>query len=121
MLVIYLSAVLVALVLRHQERRHQTELGLLYERLDIPMPSRRPKLRKGESWVHVVLGTLLVILGSLALVANIAVMKVMEVPEGQWEFCAVMLATGITLSFLGLRSLKENKNYESALSDQTTV
>jgi hypothetical protein len=118
MLVIYLSAVLVALVLRHQERRHQTELALLYGRLNMPKPSRKPKLRKGESWVHVALGMLLVMLGSLALAANIAVMKVIEVSEGQWELCAVLLATGITLSFLGFRSLKENKNYEHELGDQ---
>jgi hypothetical protein len=121
MLVIYLSAVFVALVLQHQERRHRTELALLYERLDMPMPSRRPKLRKGESWVHIVLGTLLVMIGSLTLAANITVMKVMEVPEGQWEFNAVILATGMTLFFLGLRSLKENKNFENALRDQTTL
>jgi hypothetical protein len=121
MLALYVSAVIVALVLRHQERRHRTELALLYERLDMSMPTRKPKLRKGESWIHITLGMLLVMLGSLALVANIAVMKVVEVPAGQWEFCAVLLATGITLSFLGLRSLEENKNYESALSDQTTL
>jgi hypothetical protein len=121
MLALYVSAVIVALVLRHQERRHQTELALLYERLDMSRPDRKPKLRKGESWVQVVLGTLLVMLGSLALVANIGVMKVMQVPEGQWEFNAVILATGMTLFFLGLRSLKDNKKYESVLRDQTTV
>ncbi|MCX6145223.1 MAG: hypothetical protein NTZ35_18620 [Ignavibacteriales bacterium] len=121
MLVIYLSAVVVAIVLRHQERRHQTELALLYERLDMSMPSHRPKLHKGESWVHIVVGTLLVMLGSLALAANIAVMQVMEVPNGQWELCAVMLATGMTLFFLGLRSLRENKTYERALGDQKAV
>ena len=118
MLALYISAVVVALVLRHQERRHQTELALLYERLNMSKPSRKPKLHKGESWVHVALGTLLVMLGSLALAANIAVMKVIEVPEGQWEFNAVLLATGMTLFFLGLRSLKENKKYANALRDQ---
>jgi hypothetical protein len=112
MLALYVSAVVVALVLRHQERRHQTELALLYEQIDMSMPSHRPKLRKGESWVHIVVGTLLVMLGSLALAANIAVMQEVEVPNGQWELCAVMLATGITLFFLGFRALKENRNYE---------
>jgi hypothetical protein len=121
MLILYLSAVVVAVALRHQERRHQTELALLYERLGMSVPPRRPKLHKGESWVHIVVGTFLVILGSLTLATNIAVMKEVEVPKAQWEFSAVMLATGMTLFFLGLRSLKENKNYERALRDQKTV
>ncbi len=121
MLILYISTVVVAVALRHQERRHQTELALLYERLGMSIPVRGPKLRKGESWVHIVVGTFLVILGSLTLATNISVMKEVEVPKAQWEFSAVMLATGMTLFFLGLRSLKENKNYERALRDQKTV
>jgi len=121
MLALYLSAVVVALVLRHQERRHQSELALLYERLDMSMPSRRPKLHKGESWVHIVVGTFLVILGSLTLATNIAVMRDLDIPRSQWEFSAVLLAGGVTLSFLGLRSLKQNKDYEDARRDQSTV
>ncbi len=118
MLIPYLSAVVVAVILQHQERRHQNELALLYERLGMPMPPRGPRLRKGESWVHIVVGTTLLILGSLSLTTDIAVMKDIDVPQAQWEFSAVMLAAGVTLSFLGLRSLRENKSYERTLRDQ---
>lgn len=121
MLILYISAVVVALVLRHQERRHQMELARLYEILGAPMPTLKPKLHRNEAWTQIVLGTLLAIAGSLSLATNIAVMKELEVPQEQWEFSAVMLATGITLFFLGDRSLKEHKKYERALRDQSST
>jgi hypothetical protein len=119
MLILYVTAVTVAIILRHQERRHQAELALVYERIGRPVPLRRPKLQKHVSWMNLAVGAIVVIVGSVALAANIAVAKDgLPVSPGQWEFSAVLLATGLTLCILGVRSLQENKRYEHAVRDQ---
>lgn len=122
MLILYLSAVVVAIILRRQERRHQLELMIAYQRLGMPLPLHRPKLQKSECWLNLVLGGFLTVGGTsfLAIYANM-VREHLQIPTMQWEFSATMLAAGITLFILGARSLQENKNYERALRDQKTV
>lgn len=117
---LYVTSVIVAIMLRHQERRHQRELSLLYERIGKPAPPRKPKLQKHECWVHLVLGTCLAVIGFGTLASGIA-MKDLQTPPGQWEFSGIMLATGITLFILGARSLQENTNYDRMLREQNAV
>ena len=103
MIIMYISAVFVAFLLRHQERIHYLELKI-------------PTL---ESWLNVLLGIFLILLGSLSLVTELIVMKDnLPVPREQFTFIAVVLATGITMVIFGIQSLQRNHQFAKNNSAQ---
>jgi hypothetical protein len=119
MIIMYISAVFVAFLLRHQERIHYLELKLEYELLGKPMPMPKPKIPTLESWLNVLLGIFLILLGSLSLVTELIVMKDnLPVPREQFTFIAVVLATGITMVIFGIQSLQRNHQFAKNNSAQ---
>jgi H+/Cl- antiporter ClcA len=117
MLAIYVSAVVVAILLRRQERRHRKELALVCEHLALPPPSQKPKLRLLECWLNILLGLFLTAGGTyffwlfLSISNSVREGPRIAVPLGEWEFSAILLATGISLLFLGFRSIQELHRY----------
>ena len=118
MLMIYLSAVITAVILRHQERVHQAELPSLYQQLGRSIPLRKPKLPMLESWLNVVLGLFLAFgYGTLFLWSNFS--RLRDFPNDprfapqsfEWEFTSIILATGIALLILGIQSVIQNRRY----------
>lgn len=115
---IYIAAVLVSLVLHRQERRHLYELSLEHQRLGKAMPAPKPKLPKLESWLNLVLGAFLLFgFGATFLWINLSrLSESVRDPRftpyaAEWEFTSVVLATGIALVILGIRSLIQNRRY----------
>jgi hypothetical protein len=113
MLIIFLSAVITAVLLRRQERVHKVELESLYQQLGRTVPLRKPKLQKYECWLSLLAGGFLAIVGTMNLTFGLVSAKVgMPQLQEMWQSGAVFLAAGITIYVLGLRSLQENKRYE---------
>lgn len=125
MLMIYLSAVITALLLRRQERVHQAELPSLYQQLGRSVPLRKPKLPLLESWLNVVLGLFLAFgYGTLFLWTNFS--RLRDFPQDprlapqsfEWEFTSVILAAGITLLILGIQSVIQNRRYSQIVGPE---
>jgi sugar phosphate permease len=119
MLIIFLSAVITAVLLRRQERVHQAELAGLYQQLGRSIPLPKPKLRSYECWLSLAAGGILAIVGTMNLVFGLVAAKVgIPTMQESWQGGAVFLAFGITVYVLGLRALQENKRYNNLISDQ---
>lgn len=125
---IYITAVLISLVLERQERRHLFELNLEYRRLGKTMPPPKPKLPMLESWLNVVLGLFLMFgLGLLFLWTNFSMLKysaknpALGPHQSEWDFTATILATGVALTFLGIRSLILNYRHKRFVSSKTPL
>ena len=121
---IFVASVLVAVLLERQARQHALERGVEYERLGIPVPRRRPKLKKTEAWLNVGLGLVLVALSVFAVMAGIQLKVIAErfpghAPDISGDFSmaiqnsALFLAGGVALAWLGWRALREITRYES--------
>jgi len=120
-IIIYISAVFIAILLKHQERKHHLELTFEYELLGKRMPMPKPKIPKLESWLNVLLGIFLTLLGTLFLVIEFIVLRhKLPVDREQFKFIAVFLATGITMVILGIQSLQRNRQFAKINSAQTT-
>lgn len=122
---IYITAILVSLILHRQERKHQSEVTLEYQRLGRPAPVSRPKLPLLESWLNIVLGIFLAFgLGTLFLWTNFS--RLREFPQDprfapqsfEWEVTSVILATGIALIILGIQSLIQNRRYSQIVGTE---
>ena len=122
MWIVYISAVITAILLRRQERVHQTELASLYEQLGRSVPLRKPKLQRYECWLSLLAGGFLAGFGTMNLVGGLVSAKT-EMPGMQemWQGGAFLLAVGITVYILGVLSLQENKRYERMLRDQKSA
>ena len=119
MWIVYISAVVTAILLRRQERVHQAELASLYQQLGRSVPWRKPKLQKYECWLALLAGGFFACIGAMNLTAGFVSMK-SELPGMQemWQGGAFFLAIGITVYVLGVLSLMENKQYERMVSER---
>ena len=115
--VIYITAVLVSLVFERQERRHRFELDLEYERLGKVLPPLKPRLSIGTSWLNVVVGAVMLLLGIPMLWSQIQMLKIVPLLKKshdfmsgmQFEISGVWLATAIALIILGLKSVQQRR------------
>jgi hypothetical protein len=119
MWLVYISAVITAILLRRQERVHKAELASLYQQLGRSAPLRKPKLQKYECWLALLAGGFLACIGAMEFTAGLVSMK-SELPGMQemWQGGAFFLAIGITVYVLGVLSLMENKQYERMVSER---
>ncbi len=115
---LFLTAVLLSIVLERQERRHRFELGLEYDRLGMSMPPLKPRLSPALSWLNVVVGIIMLIIGEVMLLSQISMlwlfaekhpMDPQSVAAG-FEFVGVWLATAIALIILGLKSVRQHRH-----------
>ena len=126
MLLIYLAAVITAIILQRQERRHHKELVLVYEHLGLPAPPYKPKLPRLECLLNILLGLFLTGGGIFFLWMNFSMVNLTHensrptVLPLQWEFSTVTLAAGLSLLVLGFRSLLELRRYERSLAASST-
>ena len=123
-LLLFVGSVLVAVLLERQARQHTLERTIEYERLRIPIPPRRPKLRRTEAWLNVGLGLLLVGFAVLTTLIGIQMRSIADkFPDHaadlandfsqsiQWA--TFYLAGGIALAWLGWKAIREISRYES--------
>jgi len=119
MWIIYISAIITAILLRRQERVHQAELASLYQQLGRSVPLRRPKLQKYECWLSLLAGGFLACFGTMTLVGGLVSAKIgMPGMQEMWQGGAFLLAVGATVYILGVLSLQENRRYERMVSNQ---
>ena len=121
LITIYLTAMFVFAILRHQERQHNQELLLEYELLNKLMPLQKPKIPLLESLLTIVFGIYLVLgFGCLLLLMLLRIYKVMVKfhQEEVLEFTAVIVITGITMVILGIQSLQRNRQFAKRDSAQ---
>ena len=123
-LLVFVASVLVALLLERQARQHTLERTREYERLGIPVPPRRPRLKRTEAWLNVGLGLILVALSALSTMTGVQMRSIAErlpdhAAELQNDFsraiemAAFCLASGIALAWLGWKAIREISRYES--------
>jgi hypothetical protein len=117
LITIYLTAMFVFAILRHQERQHNQELLLEYELLNKLMPLQKPKIPLLESLLTIVFGIYLV-LGFGYMLLRIYKVMVKFHQEEVLEFTAVIVITGITMVILGIQSLQRNRQFAKRDSAQ---
>jgi hypothetical protein len=117
LITIYLAAMFVFAILRHQERQHNQELLLEYELLNKLMPLQKPKIPLLESLLTIVFGIYLV-LGFGYMLLRIYKVMVKFHQEEVLEFTAVIVITGITMVILGIQSLQRNRQFAKRDSAQ---
>ena len=111
-ILIFVVAVLGALVLDRQERRHRFEKVREYERLKWEIPAEKPKLSMLESWGNLIVGVVALVLGGLLLRAMLGVPA--EALQRGWEnIVALFLASGLALSWLGFKAIRQNLTYRA--------
>jgi hypothetical protein len=115
--ILYITAVLVSMMFERQERRHRFELELEYERLGKILPPPKPRLSAPTSWLNVIVGTVMGIMGVPMLLSQFAVLRLSShltkphdaMMGAQFEMSAVWLATSIALILLGLKSVRQHR------------
>ncbi len=115
---IFVVAVVVSAFLDQQERRQRIELLVEYEHLGREMPKFPPKLPMLESLANVVLGCILLLIGSMGVITFIYVIrhawtvvsKFENVPL-ETDFYATFIAGGLALMILGVKSVVANLKY----------
>lgn len=123
-LLLFVASILVAVLLERQARQHTLERTFEYERLGIPVPPRRPKLKRTEAWLNVGLGLILVALSILSTMTGFQMRNIAErFPDHAaflnddfrvgLEWGAFCLASGTALAWLGWKAVRENTRYES--------
>jgi hypothetical protein len=126
-LLVFVAAMLVSILLDRQARAHRLERAAEYERLGIPIPPRRPKLKRTEAWLNVGLGLLLVGLAPIFTLGGLQTLRLVESFPGhaadpgfditqlilQGSF---LLASGIALAWLGWKAIREITRFESGAS-----
>jgi len=117
LITIYLTAMFVFAILRHQERQHNQELLLEYELLNKLMPLQKPKIPLLESLLTIVFGIYLV-LGFGYMLLRIYKVMVKFHQEEVLEFTAVIVITGITMVILGIQALQRNRQFAKRDSAQ---
>ena len=113
-ILIFVVAVLGALVLDRQERRHRFEKVQEYERLKWEIPAEKPKLSMLESWGNLIVGVVLLGFGGVLLRSMLGVPA--EGMERGWEnIVALFLASGLALSWLGIKAIRQNFTYRGLM------
>lgn len=129
-LLVFVASILVSVLLERQGRQHRLERAIEYERLGIPIPPHRPKLKRTEAWLNVGLGLLLVALSLISTIAGIQMKSIAErMPDHATELKddfslmiqsgAFYLAGGIALAWLGWKAVREITLYESGAAGVT--
>jgi hypothetical protein len=131
-LLLFVASILVSVLLERQARQHTLERTMEYERLGIPVPPRRPKLKRTEAWLNVGLGFVLIGLSVLSTVSGFQMKGLAErMPDHAahfnddfrmgLEWGAFCLASGIALAWLGWKAIKEISRYESGTTTVTAT
>jgi hypothetical protein len=103
------AAVVVSIVLDCQERQHRLEESLEYEYLgwEKPMPKLKPR---GEAGQSIIVGAILLTIGSAGLYAIVILEQVGEAIGGQY-IVAAFLAGGVALIVVGWRALRDIREH----------
>jgi hypothetical protein len=131
-LLLFVASILVSVLLERQARQHTLERTMEYERLGIPIPPPRPKLKRTEAWLNVGLGFVLV---GLSLLSTVSAFQMKDIAERMpdhaaflkddfrvgLEWGAFCLAGGIALAWLGWKAIKEISRYESGTTTVTAT
>jgi hypothetical protein len=115
--IVYFAAILISIMFERQERRHRFELELEYDRLGKKLPSVKPRLSVPVSWLNIMVGMVMAVIGIPMLLSQFAMLRhsphLMKANDaitgGQFEMSAVWLATSITLILLGLKSVQQHR------------
>ncbi len=129
-LLLFVASILVAVLLERQARKHTLERTIEYDRLGIPIPPPRPKLKRTEAWLNVGLGLILVALSILSALTGIQMRSIAErLPDHAAElrndfsqaiqWATFYLAVGIALAWLGWKAVREISRYESGALNPT--
>ena len=103
-LFIFLGAVLVSVVFRHQERRHAAQLNAECHRLGLPAVDRRPAVQTLESVLTILLGITMCLPSGYVLAEAFASGNPQDW-KPLWEIVTAGLALGLALLVVGTRAL----------------
>lgn len=118
---IFIVAVIISAFFDQQERRHRLELQIEYEKLGRKMPEEQPRLPMLESIANILVGMILVEIGAVSLWVFIRMpgtARQIEIKSdvfGQIDFMSALLAGGIALMILGVKSVRANLKYQKGL------
>ena len=114
-LVMFLAAIALWAILRHQQRRHAAELASESDRRGLPLPDPAPAVPALES--------VLTILAGIALIVPASVVLWGAFVHGDpnqwtpvWKIATAGLASGGALLILGIRSLVRLRNFPARRS-----
>ncbi len=102
------SAVIVALALDRQQRRHRLEIEIECSSNGVDIPLRRPRISRFEGYLNVAVGVLLVVAGCAMGWVLLAGLH-RSPPPGSLQAPALFLAAGSVMVVAGGRVLLRSK------------
>ena len=106
---IYLAAMGVSILLGRQAKRQQREIALELARLGRPLPGVRTRIQILEALLSIAIGGVLIVpaVQGFWMIFR-APLPVEQTGPGMGDFCSILLAAGVTLMFLGCKTLRQN-------------
>lgn len=121
LVIIFIEAVIISAFFDQQGRHHKLELEIEYEKLGKRMPVEPPKLPMLESIMNIIIGLILAEIGGVGLWAFLGLIKHADQIISQnksffsahffateVDFISALLAGGIALMILGVKSVRAN-------------
>jgi hypothetical protein len=116
MILMVVSAVLVAVTLDRQQRRHRLEIEIECGRRGFDIPLQRPRISRFEGYLNVAVGSLL-LSGGFAMGWMLVGVRHDALPPGSLQAPALFIAAGLVMVVAGgrvlLRSKGQTKNPRS--------
>jgi hypothetical protein len=102
------SAALVAIVLDRQERRHRLDVETECSRYGVDVPLQRSRISRFEGYLNVAVGVLLLLAGCAAGSVLLAARE-RSLPAGSLQAPALFIAAGMAMVWAGGRILLRSK------------
>lgn len=106
---IYLAAMGVSILLGRQATRQKREIALELARLGHPLPGVRPRIQILEALLSIAIGGVLIVpaVQGFWMIFRTPLL-VAQTGPGMGDFYSILLAAGVTLMFLGSKTLRQN-------------
>ena len=106
---IYLAAMGVSILLGRQAKRQQREIALELARLGRPLPGVRTRIQILEALLSIAIGGVLIVpaVQGFWMIFRTPLL-VAQTGTGMGDFYSILLASGVTLMFLGCKTLRQN-------------
>jgi ABC-type Fe3+ transport system permease subunit len=109
-IIVFLAAIIVSTIFRHQERRHVAEQRAEYIRLGWNPPRSVPRIQGLEAILSLILGVALVVPAAVALLIEMK-WGDPQVWRSLWGIIAIGTGGGVALIVLGARALISLRRY----------
>ena len=109
---IFVGALLVSLLLDRQRKRHRFETRQEFDRQNRPAPRFEPRIPKLEAWLNVLMGAYLAGFGLFALWLFLQMPDSLHL-KGTENVVAVFIGSGIALMLVGIKAVRQTRQFES--------